>query len=80
MGETTQEGVEVWILLHTHTHTHTHTMKARKTLCGGLNTKKWSKNRCGHTSRKMRKVSTKQFRSKQFRMEPMYCKENAKEG
>ena len=37
MGETTQEVVEVWILLHTHTHTHN--MKVGKTLCGGLNTK-----------------------------------------
>ena len=34
MGETTQEGVEVWMY-----QSHTHTMKAGKTLCGGLNTK-----------------------------------------
>ena len=40
MGETTQEGIKVWMYQsHTHTHTHTHKMKARRTLCGGLNTK-----------------------------------------
>lgn len=35
MGEATQEGVKVWMY-----QSHTHTMKVRKTLCGGLNTKK----------------------------------------